>query len=100
MNQNLINDDVLQNLANSLKYTLENCNDVKSAGVLWGYMLALKDVGAITQEESSLWMTLLDLSLQLFTEEEFTAERVKEIIDCPSPIEVMNIWKKLRGFRS
>ena len=59
MNQNLINDDVLQNLANSMKYTLANCNDVKSAGLLWGYMLALKDVGAITQEESGLWMSLL-----------------------------------------
>lgn len=96
MNQNLINDDVLQNLANSMKYTLANCNDVKSAGLLWGYMLALKDVGAITQEESGLWMSLLDTALQLFTEEEFTAERIKEILACPSSIAVVYIWKKLR----
>lgn len=96
MNQNLINDDVLQNLANSMKYTLANCNDVKSAGLLWGYMLALKDVGAITQEESGRWLSLLDISLQLFTEEEFTAERLKEILACPSTIEVVYIWKKLR----
>lgn len=99
MNQNLINDEVFQNLANSLKYTLENSYDVKYAGVLWGYMLALKDVGAITQEESSLWLSLLDTSLQLFTEEEFTAERVKEILACPSTIEVVYIWKKLRDVK-
>lgn len=97
MNQNLITDQVFEHIAGAMKYLLEGRNDVENAGVLWGYLLALRDVEAITVEEWSRWQSVLSTAELFFTEDELTTELIKQILSCNEPLEVMKIWGKMKG---
>ena len=97
MNQNLITDQVFEHIAGAMKYLLEGRNDVKNAGVLWGYLLALRDVEAITVEEWRRWQNVLITAELFFTEDELTTELIKQILSCNEPLEVMKIWGKMKG---
>ena len=94
MNQNLITDQVFEHIAGAMKYLLEGRNDVKNAGVLWGYLLALRDVEAITVEEWRRWQNVLITAELFLTEDERTTELIKQILSCNEPLEVMKIWGK------
>lgn len=97
MNQNLITDQVFEHIAGAMKYLLEGRNDVKNAGVLWGYLLALRDVEAITVEEWRRWQSVLSTAELFFTEDELTTELIKQILSCNEPLEVLKIWEKMKG---
>ena len=97
MNQNLITDKVYEHMAGAMKYLLAGRDDVKNAGVLWGYLLALRDVDAITVEEWGRWQSVLNTAELFFTEDELTTELIKEILSCNEPLKVLEIWKKMKG---
>lgn len=94
MNQNLITDKVYGHIANAMKYLLADPHDVQQAGVLWGYLLALLDVEAITTEEWVRWQSLLSTSESVFNENDLTNDLMREILSCDGPLEVLEIWRK------
>lgn len=95
MNQNLITDKVYGHIANAMKYLLAAPHDVQQAGVLWGYLLALLDVEAITVEQWVSWQSELSTAEVICTEDELTPELIKEILSCDEPREVLKkIWQK------
>ena len=98
MNQNLITDKVFVHIAGAMKYLLAAPHDVKQAGVLWGYLLALLDVEAITVEEWGRWQSVLSTAEIFCTEDELTTELVKEILSCDETREVLKkIWQTRKG---
>lgn len=94
MNQNLITDKVYGHIANAMKYLLADPHDVQQAGVLWGYLLALLDVEAITTEEWVRWQSLLSTAESVFNENDLTNNLMREILSCDGPLEVLEIWRK------
>ena len=97
MNQNLITDQVFEHIAGAMKYLLADPHDVQQAGVLWGYLLALQDVEAITVEEWQRWQNALSTAEIVFTENDITTELMKQILSCLDPQEVLEIWKEKKG---
>ena len=97
MNHNLITDKVYEHIAGAMKYLLEDPHDVQQAGVLWGYILALLDVEAITVEEWQRWQILLSTAEIVFNENDLTTELMKKILSCLGPQEVLEIWKEKKG---
>lgn len=97
MNQTLITDQVITHIAGAMKYMLADRRDVQQAGVLWGYLLALRDVEAITTEEWVRWQSLLSTAEIVFNENDLTTELMKKILSCLGPLEVLEIWKEKKG---
>lgn len=97
MNQTLITDKVYEHIAGAMKYLIAGRNDVKNAGVLWGYLLALLDVEAITTEEWVRWQSLLSTAEIVFNGNDLTTELMKKILSCLGPLEVLEIWKEKKG---
>lgn len=95
MNQNMITDKVYEHIAGAMKYLLADPHEVQQAGVLWGYILALLDVEAITVEEERRWQSVLHTAEIFLAEDEITTELIKEILSCDEQREVLKkIWQK------
>lgn len=94
MNQTLITDQVITHIAGAMKYMLADRRDVQKAGVLWGYLLALRDVEAITVAEWGRWQSALSTAEMLFTGHDLTDDLMREILSCDGPLEVLEIWRK------
>lgn len=94
MNQNLITDKVYEHIAGAMKYLLADPHDVQQAGVVWGYILALRDVEAITDAEWGRWQSALSTAEMVFTGHDLTDDLMREILSCDGPLEVLEIWRK------
>ncbi|MBR0193369.1 MAG: hypothetical protein IJQ31_15015 [Thermoguttaceae bacterium] len=94
MHQTQIPDQVITHIVGAMRYMLADRQDVQQAGVLWGYLLALRDVEAITVAEWGRWQSALSTAEMLFTGHDLTDDLMREILSCDGPLEVLEIWRK------